>query len=61
MDSDPALLLVNLFLLHYESEWRVKMENIHHHRARKFCYVYRFIDDLIDDNKEFIVTERKCK
>ena len=53
MGLDPAPLFVNLFLFRYESEWRVKMKNVDHYRTRKFRYIYKFVDGLIDENKEF--------
>lgn len=53
MGLDPAPLFVNLFLFRYESEWRVKLKNVDHHRTRKFRYIYKFVDGLIDENKEF--------
>ena len=50
MGSDPAPFFANLFLFYYEWQYvnNLKKENVI--LARKFCYTFRFIDDLITIN-----------
>ena len=50
MGSDPAPFFANLFLFYYEWQYinNLKKENVV--SARKFCYTFRFIDDLITIN-----------
>ena len=52
MGSDPAPFFANLFLFFYEWQYinNLKKENVI--AARKFCYTFRFIDDLITINNE---------
>ena len=47
------LIFFYLFSFHYETEWISKMKNIYHHYAWMFGHIYRFIDDLINNSKEF--------
>ena len=56
MGSDPAPFFANLFLFHYEAEWIKSMKNTNYGKAKKFSYVFRFIDDLlaINDGEEFL-------
>ena len=55
MGSDPAPFMANLFLFYYENKFmkNLKVSNIA--KARRFSYIYRFIDDLnsINDYGEF--------
>ena len=45
----------NLFLYYYESRWMNELKKKDLIRARKLCYIFRFIDDLnaINDAGEF--------
>ena len=55
MGSDPAPFFANLFLYFYESKWMDSLKKKDLIRARKFCNMFRFIDDLsaINDGGDF--------
>ena len=55
MGSDPAPCFANLFLYFYESKWMNELKKNDLIKARKFCNIFRFIDDLnsINDGGEF--------
>ena len=55
MGSDPAPFFANLFLYHYESSWRKKIQKSNNTLARKFGNVFRYIDDLLalNDGQSF--------
>ena len=55
MGSDPAPFFANLFLYFYEDKWMDSLKKSALIRARKLCYLFRFIDDLsvINDGGEF--------
>ena len=55
MGSDPAPFFANLFLYHYERKWMLQLKKKDIRRARKYCNVFRFIDDLnaMNDGGEF--------
>ena len=46
MASDPAPFIVNLFLYYYENMWLLSTWQNYLVKARKFCHVFRFVDDL---------------
>ena len=53
--SDPASFMANLFLFHYEEEFMKSLKFPNIARARRFSYIYRFIDDVnsINDYGKF--------
>ena len=55
MGSDPAPFFANLFLFYYECLYINKMRKAKDCKGKKFCHVFRFIDDLIaiNDGGEF--------
>ena len=55
MGSDPAPFMANLFLFYYESGFLREYKKNNLAGARKFGYVFRYIDDLlaVNDNGEF--------
>ena len=54
MGISCAPLLANLFLMSYEYKFMEKLEKNNIHKARKFNYTFRYIDDLISiNNKDF--------
>ena len=55
MGSDPAPFFANLFLFYYECAYMDKMRKAKDWKGKKFCHVFRFIDDLlaINDGGEF--------
>ena len=55
MGSDPAPFMANLFLFYYENKFIKSLKVSNTAKARKFSYVFRFIDDLnsINDYGEF--------
>ena len=55
MGSDPAPFMANLFLFYYEDKFMKSLKFSNIARARRFSYIYRFIDDLnsINDYGEF--------
>ena len=55
MGSDPAPFMANLLLYYFEDKWIRKTKRKDLFLARKFCNVFRFIDDLaaINDSGEF--------
>ena len=52
MGSDPAPFMANLFLYYYENKFlkQYKLKNMKN--ARKFHFIFRFIDDLLAINDE---------
>ena len=46
MGSDPAPFSPILFLYFYERQWLLNLHNTDLLKARKFCNVFRYIDDL---------------
>ena len=50
MGSDPAPFFANLFLFYYEWQFINNLKKVNVISARKFCYTFRFIDDLITIN-----------
>ena len=50
MGSDPAPFFANLFLLYYECLYMDKMRKARDWKGKKFCHVFRVIDDLIAIN-----------
>ena len=55
MGSDPAPFFANLFLYYFEHNWMNQIKKNDLIRARKMCYLFRFIDDLsaINDGGDF--------
>lgn len=55
MGWDPWSFFINLFFFHYEWQYMnsFKKENVI--STQKFCYIFRFIDDLITINNENFV------
>ena len=55
MGSDPAPFMANLFLFYYENKFIKSLKVSNTAKARKFSYVFRFIDDLnsINNYDEF--------
>ena len=55
MGSDPAPFMANLFLFYYENKFMKSLKVSNIAKARRFSYIYRFIDDLnsINDYGEF--------
>ena len=56
MGSDPAPFMANLFLYFYENKFILEIKKIDIARAKRFSYVFRFIDDLnsLNDWDEFL-------
>ena len=56
MEADSAPFLANLFLHFYESKWMNELMKNHLIKARKYCNVFKLIDDLnsISDDGEFL-------
>ena len=50
MGSDPAPFFANLFLFYFESEWMERQTKNNFTSAKKFNFMFRFIDDLIAIN-----------
>ena len=46
MGSDPAPFMANIFLFYYEDKFMISLKFSNIARARRFSYIYRFIDDL---------------
>ena len=55
MGSDHAPFMANLFLFYYEEKFMKSLKFSNIARARRFSYIYRFIDKLnsISDYGEF--------
>ena len=55
MGSDPAPFMANLFLYFYENKFILEVKKVDIARAKRFLYVFRFIDDLnaLNDWDEF--------
>ena len=55
MGSDPAPFMANLFLYYYESKFLKQYKVNNMKNARKFNFIFRFIDDLlaVNDDGEF--------
>ena len=56
MGSDPAPFMANLFLYFYENKFILEIKKTDIARAKRFSYVFRFIDDLnsLNDWDEFL-------
>lgn len=60
MGTDPAPFMANLFLYFYENKFLQEFKKNNKRDARKFAYVWRFIDDLFAVNDENKFEENIC-